>query len=211
MTMNSSAAASNQPDPAKVAKPQRALEAYEEQSQSGEGTGLFDRTREEALAPIRKRALGLLDQRARSRHELRGRLIDAEFEPELVDDVLDSLEGSGLLDDRVFASEWVRQRAARRGKSARALDMELRDKGVAADVRAEALDQITEEDEARQARAFAEKKAREVKTPPADRAEYDKALRRVVGVLARRGYNAGMSMQLAREALDSRIADLQEG
>ncbi|WP_284522862.1 regulatory protein RecX [Corynebacterium aquatimens] len=140
---------------------------------------------------MRKRALGLLDQRARSRHELRGRLIDAEFAPELVDEVLDTLEQSGLLDDRVFATEWVRQRAARRGKSARALDMELRDKGVAPDVRAEALEQISEEDEASQARILAEKKAREVKVPPADRSEYDKALRRVVGVLARRGTTQG--------------------
>lgn len=193
------------PDPEKVAKLKRALDAYE----SGESGELFDTNHEEALAPVRKRALGLLDQRARSRDELRERLLRAEFAPELVDEVLDSLERSLLIDDRAFATEWVRQRASRRGKSAKALDMELRDKGVDAAVRAEALAQITEEDEEAQARALAAKKARSVKEVPTDRAQYDKELRRVVGVLARRGYSSGMSMGVAREALDARLDELR--
>lgn len=193
------------PDPEKVAKLKRALDAYE----AGESGELFDTNHEEALAPVRKRALGLLDQRARSRDELRKRLLRAEFAPELVDEVLDSLERSLLIDDRAFATEWVRQRASRRGKSAKALDMELRDKGVDAAVRAEALAQITEEDEEAQARALAAKKARSVKEVPTDRAQYDKELRRVVGVLARRGYSSGMSMGVAREALDARLDELR--
>ncbi|QPK82543.1 recombination regulator RecX [Corynebacterium qintianiae] len=193
------------PDPEKLAKLQAALEAYEE----GEGGTLFDRSEEEALAPVRQRALGLLDQRARSKSELRGRLIDADFEPSLVDRVLKDLERTGLLDDAVFAREWVRQRAARRGKSARALDMELRDKGVAEPLRQEALSQISAADEEAAARAVAEKKAREVKEPPADRAEYDKYLRRIVGVMARRGYDSSLSLRLGREVLDTRIAEVE--
>lgn len=190
-----------QPDPEKLARLQRAIDEFEEGD-------LFDARRDEALAPVRKRALGLLDQRARSRHELRERLIKAEFAPELVDEVLDSLERASLIDDSSFAHEWVRQRAARRGKSARALDLELRDKGVAAAIRADALAQISEEDEEAQARALAEKKARALKVVPADRAEYDKALRRVVGVLARRGYSSELTVRVARESLDERIETL---
>lgn len=190
-----------QPDPEKLARLQRAIDEFEEGD-------LFDARRDEALAPVRKRALGLLDQRARSRHELRERLIKAEFAPELVDEVLASLERASLIDDSLFAHEWVRQRAARRGKSAKALDLELRDKGVAADVRASALAQISEEDEEAQARALAEKKARALKVVPADRAEYDKALRRVIGVLARRGYSSELTVRVARESLDARIETL---
>ncbi|WP_018297982.1 recombination regulator RecX [Corynebacterium lubricantis] len=193
-----------QPDPEKLAKLQAALEAYE----AGESPALFDRAAEEARAPIRKRALGLLDQRARSRSELRTRLIDAEFEAELVDDVLDGLEEAGLIDDRAFATEWVRQRSARRGKSSRALDLELRDKGVAAEVRADALEQISEDTEETIARGVAEKKARAIKAVPQDRTEYDKYLRRIVGVLARRGFSSGMSLSLAKNALDTRIEEL---
>lgn len=194
------------PDKDKIERLQRALEEYE--TGEADGSAVFDRTHEEALAPVRKRALGLLDQRARSRHELRERLLRAEFAPELVDEVLDSLERASLIDDTYFATEWVRQRAARRGKSAKALDMELRDKGVAAAIRADALAQISEEDEEAQARALAEKKARALKVVPADRAEYNKALRRVVGVLARRGYSSELTVRVARESLDARIETL---
>ncbi|EEI16826.1 recombination regulator RecX [Corynebacterium lipophiloflavum] len=189
------------PDPHKVAQLKAALEHFQP------GT-LFDREEEQALAPVRTRALRLLDQRARSKAELRSRLISAEFDPELVERVLDSLENSGLVNDAVFASEWVRQRSQRRGKSARALDMELLDKGVAEPVRQEALSQITAEDEEAAARAVAEKKAREVKAAPSDRAEYDKHLRRIVGVMARRGYSSGLSMRLGRDVLDARIREV---
>ncbi|WP_288865073.1 recombination regulator RecX [uncultured Corynebacterium sp.] len=192
------------PDREKIARLQATLDAYEP------GTGLFDREHEEALAPVRKRALGLLDQRARSRSELRERLLKAEFEPQLVDEVVDDLAASGLVNDAQFASEWVRQRAARRGKSARALDMELRDKGVGGADRATALEQISDADEERTARAVAGKAARKVKSTPADRAEYDKHLRRIVGALARRGFNQGMAMRIGREALDERIAGCEE-
>ena len=191
-------------DADKIARLQEALDAYEP------GTGLFDRKHEEALAPVRKRALGLLDQRARSRAELRERLLKAEFEPQVVDEVLDDLAGSGLLNDAQFAHEWVRQRAARRGKSARVLDMELRDKGVGGADRAAALEQISDEDEEHTARAVAEKSARKVKSAPTDRAGYDKHLRRIVGALARRGFNQGMALRIAREELNGRIAECEE-
>ena len=76
---------------------------------------------------------------------------------------------------------------------------------MAADIRADALSQVSPEDEEAQARVLAEKKARAVKAPPTDRQEYDKHLRRVVGVLARRGYSSEMSLRVARETLDARI------
>lgn len=188
----------------KLERLRRALTDYEE----GKGPGLFDREVEQAKADVRKRALGLLDQRARSRHELRERLLALEFDPRLVDEVLDDLAAVNLLDDGAFAREWVRQRHARRGKSTRVLNRELVDKGVDAATRAAALEQIDPADEEATARELARKKARSVKVVPSDRAERDKALRRIVGVLARRGFNQSLSLALAREALDERIAEL---
>ncbi|QCB28643.1 recombination regulator RecX [Corynebacterium endometrii] len=198
---------SQQPAPEKLEQLRQALEAYE----SGEaGGGLFDREAEQAKSKVRKRALGLLDQRARSRHELRERLIDAEFDEEVIDLVLDDLASVGLINDEFFAREWVRQRHERRGKSSRVLDQELKRKGVSAADRAAALDQIDEADEESVARKLAEKKARTVKEVPEDRKERDKALRRIVGVLARRGFNQGMSMRIAIESLDNRIEELRD-
>lgn len=194
-----------QPSPEKLEKLRHALEAYE----SGDAGGqLIDAEAEAAKAPVRSRALGLLDQRARSRKELRDRLVAADFEPDVVDTVVDDLAGAGLVDDEAFAKEWVRQRHARRGKSARALNLELKEKGVEAADRAIALEQITEESEEAVARQVAEKKARTLKRVPADRHERDKFLRRIVGTLARRGYNQELVMRISIEVLDARIAEL---
>ncbi|GAA1471242.1 recombination regulator RecX [Corynebacterium aurimucosum] len=195
-----------QPSPEKLEKLRHALEAYE----SGDAGGqLIDAEAEAAKAPVRSRALGLLDQRARSRKELRDRLVAADFEPEVVDTVVDDLAGAGLVDDEAFAKEWVRQRHTRRGKSARALNLELKEKGVEAADRAIALEQVTEESEEAVARQVAEKKARTLKRVPADRHERDKFLRRIVGTLARRGYNQELVMRISIEILDARIAELK--
>lgn len=195
----------NQPAPEKLEQLRQALEAYEKGEAGG---GLFDREAEEAKSKVRSRALGLLDQRSRSRQELYDRLVQAEFDPEVVDEVLDDLAHAGLIDDAAFAAEWVRQRHKRRGKSRSVLDRELREKGVSQEDRDEALSQIDAADEEAMARALAEKKARGVKSVPVDRKEREKALRRIVGVLARRGFNEGMSLNIAISALEERCEEL---
>lgn len=192
-------------DPAKLDKLRQALEAYE----AGEGPRLFDHQAEEAKAAVRKRALGLLDHRARSRQELKERLIAAEFEPAVIEDVLDDLQEANLIDDQMFANEWVRQRHQRRGKSARALDRELSQKGVDQATRTRALEQVDAESESLMARQLAEKKARAIKEVPGDRAEHDRQLRRIVGVLARRGFPASLSLQISREVLAERHRELE--
>lgn len=192
----------------KAEKIEQLRQALADYAEGDRGDGLFDAEREQAKSKVRSRALGLLDQRARSRAELRTRLVDAEFEPGLVDEVIDDLQRAGLLDDASFAREWVRQRHARRGKSSRVLDRELQEKGVDASLRAEALEQIDAADEEATARTFAEKKARSIKEVPSDYQERQKALRRIVGVLARRGFPTEMSLRIANEALDRRIEEI---
>lgn len=68
---------------------------------------------------------------------------------------------------------------------------------------------MTQESEQSIMEELAAKKARSVKTIPEDRAERDKALRRIVGVLARRGFNEGASLRVAKAALEVRCAELE--
>ncbi|WPF65266.1 MULTISPECIES: recombination regulator RecX [unclassified Corynebacterium] len=185
----------------KLARLRNAIENY----QPG---GFFDEEEEQAKATVRESALSLLDYRARSRHELQGRLLDKEYDPAVVTAVLDDLQEAGLIDDAAFAQEWVRQRSRRRGKSTRVLAQELREKGVEAQDRQEALAQISQEEERATAWACACKKARSIKEVPADYPGKQKDLRRVVGVLARRGFPEGMSLALAREAVEERYREL---
>lgn len=193
----------------KVEKLRQALQEFEATGRAGGGAGGFiDREAEEAKAPVRQRALGLLNQRARSRHELAQRLERADFDPQVIAEVLDDLERAHLLDDASFAHEWVRQRHARRGKSRAALNRELAHKGVSQSERDDALEQIDDADEESMAYKIAEKKARSIKAIPGDRHEYDKALRRVVGAIARRGFAESMGFRIAKACVDERLREL---
>jgi recX family len=197
---------SSKPNNAKERKLEQlraALDHYERH-----GSDLFDHQAEDAKRQVRHRALLLLDQRARSRHELQERLVSLDFDIRVIADVLDELEQSRLVNDHDFAMEWVRQRHELRGKSRSVLDQELQRKGISPEHRAAALEQVDDDAEYDCARELAMKKARQITKPPADYAEQEKYLRRIVGVLARRGFASGMSFAIAKEALEQRIAEL---
>ncbi|WP_337447969.1 regulatory protein RecX [Corynebacterium pseudokroppenstedtii] len=163
---------------------------------------------ENAVRPVRSRALRLLDHRARSEQELRDRLLDAEFPQASVDTVIADLVESGLIDDRRFAEEWVRQRRTRRGKSRSVLREELRRKGVSTADCDHALAVVSDDDEQELARHVAEDRARRIRTVPADRKEKYDHLRRIAAALARRGFSAGMSQRIAHDVVEERITEL---
>jgi len=120
--------------------------------------------------------------------------------------VLDRFEEVGLIDDRIFARMWVESRQRTRGLSGRALQMELRSKGVADDLIADALSSVSHEDEFAAARAVAERKLRSVAGLPRST-----QIRRLSGVLARKGYGGGLAAQVVREVLDESAADAGDG
>ncbi|MDT9409045.1 recombination regulator RecX [Corynebacterium rouxii] len=188
----------------KIAQLKAALQNF-----SSSNSNLFDHALEEEKAKVRKRALLLLDQRARSVYELTNRLISADFDPHIVEYVVEDLIRANLLNDENFSREWVRQRRQRRGKSRQALTRELRDKGIKPEIIADVVGDIQPEDEQNIARELAYKKARSLKEEPCDYPEYQKALRRTVGVLARRGFSQSMALEIAREAIDARIDEIR--
>lgn len=187
----------------KLAQLRAALEQYEQ-----DGSDLFGHQAEEAKRPVRHRALLLLDQRARSHHELQERLLRLDFDPQVVTAVLAELVDSRLINDEEFAMEWVRQRHQYRGKSRNALDQELKQKGISAEYRTQALAQITDDNEQDRAWQLANKKAQQIKQAPDSYAERQKCLRRIVGVLARRGFTDDVSLCIAQEVLEERITEL---
>ncbi|MFZ2239555.1 MAG: regulatory protein RecX [Gordonia amarae] len=149
-------------------------------------------------------ALRLLGVRARSRHEVRERLLRRGFEDDVVDDVMTRLDRAGLLDDSDFAAEWVRSRHAHSGRGRIALKQELRTKGVDAEVIDEALADIDPEAERANAAQMAAKKLATMRVDLTDRAERDKAYRRLAGMLSRRGYDQSTVIEVVGEVLGSR-------
>jgi regulatory protein len=140
--------------------------------------------------------LRLLTGAAKSRKQLADALRRKEIPDEVAEQVLDRLEEVGLIDDAAFAEAWVESRHAVRGLSRRALAQELRTKGVTGETAERALLQVDAEDESEAARALVDRKLRS--TAGLDR---DVRIRRLVGVLARRGYAEGLAFRVVREAL----------
>lgn len=110
--------------------------------------------------------------------------------------VLDRFGEVGLVDDAAFATAWVDSRHAGRGLARRALRHELRHRGVDEDVVGEALSRLDPDEEEATARALV--RARLPATRGLDRAA---RTRRLAGLLARRGYPAGLAARVVREAL----------
>ena len=144
-------------------------------------------------AQAKDACLRLLTDRARSRSELETKLSGRGFEPEIITKVLDRLQEIGLIDDADFANQWVHSRHTYSGKGKRALAVELRLKGIDQDTASEALSQIDPEDERERA---AELVRRKLKNKPVD--DRDKVTRRLVSMLARKGYSAGMSYEVVK-------------
>jgi len=93
-------------------------------------------------------AVGLLARRPRSEREIRRRLGQRRFTPELIDATIARLAELRLIDDAAFARAWAdtRDRASPRGR--RLLAQELRTQGVTAGVAATATAEHSDEDAA---------------------------------------------------------------
>ncbi|RBY90951.1 regulatory protein RecX [Blastococcus sp. TF02A-30] len=116
--------------------------------------------------------------------------------------VLDRFTEVGLIDDAAYARAWVSSRQSGRGLARRALRAELRAKGVDDDVALEAVELVDDEDERAAAQQLVERRLRGMRR--LDRAT---ATRRLIGMLARKGYSGGLAAAVVREALDRDALD----
>jgi regulatory protein len=118
--------------------------------------------------------------------------------------VLSRFEEVGLINDSAFADAWVESRHHGRGLARRALARELRTKGVDSALIDEAVGRLGAEQEEATARELVDRKLRS--TRGLDR---DKRLRRLAGMLARKGYSEGTALRVVRRALAEEGEDLE--
>jgi regulatory protein len=142
--------------------------------------------------------LRLLTARARTRAELSGQLAKRGYPDDVSDRVLDRLAQVGLVDDIDFAQQWVQSRRVNAGKGKRALAAELRTKGVDNDVITAALADIDAGAERERAEQLVRDKLRREKLGDGDD---PKVMRRLVGMLARRGYGQSMAVDVVTSEL----------
>ncbi|MEU2717844.1 recombination regulator RecX [Streptomyces sp. NPDC007205] len=148
--------------------------------------------------------LRLLTGTPRTRRQLADALRKREIPEDVAEEVLSRFEEVGLINDSAFADAWVESRHHGRGLARRALAQELRTKGVDSALIDEAVSQLDSEQEEATARELVARKLRA--TRGLDR---DKRIRRLAGMLARKGYPEGMALRVVRQALEEEGEDTE--
>jgi regulatory protein len=148
-------------------------------------------------AVARKILLDQLTGQARTRFELRAKLAQKNVPEEIAERLLDRFEEVGLIDDAAFARAWVESRSRARGLAPRALADELRRKGVDREAAQAALELVDPVAQRVRARELVDKKLRSLRD-----VDDVTATRRLVGLLARKGYASSLAFAVVREALE---------
>jgi len=154
----------------------------------------------EAIA--RQICLRLLSAAPRTQAELAAALRRRGVPDDAAATVLERFAEVKLIDDEVFARAWVESRHHGRGLAGRALGAELRQRGVASDDIESALSQLDPEQEVATARELIERRL-----PATAGMPVPARMRRLTGVLARKGYPPGLAYRVVREALEQETAD----
>lgn len=140
--------------------------------------------------------LRLLTDSARPRANILAALMKRGIADNVANKVLDRFTELGLIDDDAYAQAYVRTKHKERGLGRRALALELRRKGIDDSIAIEAAHEVSTEDEWDRGRLLISKRLNSAMA-----AGPEAARRRLVGLLARRGYSASMSYDLVNSAL----------
>ena len=142
--------------------------------------------------------LRMLTAAPRTRAQLADALRRRGVPDEAAEAVLERFAGVQLIDDAMFARAWVDSRHRGRGLARRALAAELRQRGVASEDIQAAVDRLDPEQELATARALVQRRLPGMRGQPRST-----RFRRLMGMLARKGYSEGLAYRVVREALEN--------
>jgi regulatory protein len=169
------------------------------------GTELDGKKLEEIEGPLARTAglalaYRLLSVRDRTEWEIRKSLADEGIaRPEVVGDIVETLQRQGYVDDRRFASDFVGYMTAHRPSGPYLLKRKLRKVGVSEDIiEAEVGAVLTPEREREIALLLARKKLK-------GQAPNERAVRRIHGILTRRGFCSSVVDDICRRVLIGEI------
>lgn len=157
---------------------------------------MADRPPSDPVQTARQICLNQLEHAPRTRAELVSVLRRKGVEDDVAEQVLSRFAEVGMIDDALFAQLWVTSRHRGKGLARQALRHELRRKGVDEDAVAEAVATLDPEVELATARGLVDRRLR---TTTGLTTEV--RVRRLAGMLARKGYPAGVAFRVVKEAL----------
>lgn len=141
-------------------------------------------------------ALRMLDRRACTRAELETALRRKGVPDDAAERVLDRFAELRLVDDAALADGYALAQHHDRGLAGRAVALKLRRRGVAEETVRTAVGQIDRDSERGAAEQLARRRLRSLGSLPTQ-----VQARRLVGLLARKGYSPGLVHEVVREVL----------
>ncbi len=147
-------------------------------------------------AVARTICLQQLTSRARSRAELAATLHQRGVPDEPAARVLDRFTEVGLIDDAALAHAMAGAQHRERGLARRAVAAKLRQRGLADEVVAQAVAEIDPDTERERAMALVDRRRPALAGLPVPVQQ-----RRLVGLLARKGYSAGLAYDVVQRAV----------
>ncbi|WP_198653149.1 regulatory protein RecX [Actinocorallia populi] len=184
-------------------RPRSRARRAEGAGEGGEGTAPRPPADPEAAA--REVCLRLLALSPKTRAQLAEALARKDIPDEVSEQVLGRFTEVGLIDDEAFAQAWVRSRHTGKGLAPRALSAELRRRGVADETIKEAVAELQPEDLEEAARDLVSRKLHTMRS-----LDHEKRVRRLVGMLARKGYSPGLAYRVVKDVLADASADTDE-
>jgi len=166
------------------------------------GADAADEERDDPESVARIICLRLLTAAPRTKAQLADVLRRRGVPDEAAETVLARFAEVKLIDDAMFARAWVETRHHSRGLAGRALGAELRRRGVAREDIASALEELDPEQEVATARELVARKLPGTSGQPGPA-----RMRRLIGMLARKGYSPSLAYRVVREALEQESAD----
>ena len=168
--------------------------------------GGADPREDDPEARARQICLRLLTHAPQTRAQLADALSRRSIPGEIAASVLERFTDVGLIDDAAFARAWVESRHYSRGLAGRMLSAELKRRGVADDEIREAVAGLGPEAEVATARELVARKLAATRGQPAPA-----RVRRLTGMLARKGYPPGLAFRVIREAMGTEGTDADIG
>lgn len=168
------------------------------------------------IGKLMEKMYGFFSVRTRSEKEVRDYLKNLSFKRKVkdkeeisglvIDQLVEKLKQKGMLNDLEFAKAWVESRRRSKGKSAKALKMELIKKGIKRDIIEEVVRlQVTGYSEEGLAEKALEKKMKSWKN--LDRQTFKK---KAYGYLMRQGFEYSLIKSLVEKFLGKRYTILSE-
>ena len=142
-------------------------------------------------------AVSMLARRPCSKGEISRNLNHHHYIDEVIELVIYKLEKEKLLDDQDFSELWVQNRIEKYG--VRRIRQELRHKGISEETADEALSRISDEQQLKNATAFAVKAWSTARSGEDPR----KSRQKIIASLVRKGYNWDIAAQAADTAMYS--------